>query len=89
MYTVKNVLEIISDNWETPNINFIKNHLKETQILTLNSNKAKEILEWDPSWNTKKAIEMTAEWYKQFYNEPRQANQISLTHLDQWRSNNF
>jgi CDP-glucose 4,6-dehydratase len=88
-YTVKNVLEIISDNWKTPNINFIENSIKETQILTLNSNKAKEILQWNPSWNTKKAIEMTAEWYKQFYNEPREAKQISLKHLDNWRSNNF
>jgi len=88
-YTVENVLNIISDNWEKPNINLIKNHLKETQVLTLNSNKAKEILNWEPCWDTKKSIEMTVEWYKYFYNEPKQACQLSLKHLDQWRINNF
>ena len=53
------------------------------------SNKAKEILNWEPCWDTKKSIEMTVEWYKNFYNEPKQACQLSLKHLDQWRRNNF
>ena len=88
-YTVKNVLDIISDNWLNENIIFIENPIKETENLLLNSNKAKEKLNWKPSWGTKKSIEKTVEWYKKFYADPKQAKHISLLDLNEWRSDNF
>ena len=74
---------------EKPKIKFVENNIKETKILTLNSNKAKKLLEWEPSWNTRKSIKMTSDWYKQFYNDPRQVNKLSLMQLEDWRSDNF
>ena len=88
-YTVQNVLDIISERWQNQNIRFIENPIKETQDLFLNSNKAKNFLKWKPSWDTKKSIEKTTEWYKNFYADPRQAHHISLLDLNQWRNDNF
>ena len=88
-YNVEYVLDIISEYWEKPKIKFVENNIKETKILTLNSNKAKKLLEWEPSWNTRKSIKMTSDWYKQFYNDPRHVNKLSLMQLEDWRSDNF
>ncbi|MFL2818297.1 MAG: hypothetical protein ACJ0BR_01430 [Candidatus Puniceispirillales bacterium] len=53
------------------------------QNLFLNSNKLKEKLNWIPSWGTKKSIEKTAELYKKFYADPKQATHISLSNLNE------
>ena len=88
-YSVLDVIEIISQYWEKPIIKYVENNIKETKILTLNSNKAKNLLEWEPSWNTRKSVEMTSDWYKQFYNDPRHVNKLSLMQIDEWRNDNF
>ena len=88
-YTVQNVIEIISDHWDNPNIKFTKNPIKETKNLYLNSNKAKDILNWKPNWETKKSLQKTIEWYKEFYTSPKQVSHMSLLHLNQWRRDNF
>ena len=37
---------------------------REAKLLTLDSEKAKNVLGWTPKWNFKKTIASTAEWYK-------------------------
>ena len=49
---------------------------KESNLLKLNSNKAKKILKWEPILNFKESVKLTALWYKQFYN-----NKISCYNL--------
>ena len=44
-----------------------KDSFHETSILTLNSDKAKDILKWKPKYNVEKTIEKTITWYKEFY----------------------
>ena len=49
---------------------------KESNLLKLNSNKAKKILKWEPILNFQESVKLTALWYKQFYN-----NKISCYNL--------
>ena len=88
-YTVQNILDIILNKWQNHNIRFIENPIKETQNLILNSNKAKEYLNWDPAWSTRESVENAVEWYKGFYNDPSSSINLSLTQLNKWRNDNL
>ena len=44
-----------------------KSDLHEANLLMLNIEKAKEVLNWTPTYNADEAIQETVEWYKRFY----------------------
>ncbi len=46
-----------------------KGSFKEANLLKLNSNKALKKLNWKNTWNMKKSIRETAQWYKCFLNK--------------------
>ena len=59
-------------NWSSCNSSIIldKNeNLPESNILRLNSDKAKEILNWEPIMDIDSTINETAQWYENFYSE--------------------
>jgi len=43
------------------------NKFKETNILKLDSSKAKKLLKWKPKVNIDEAIQLTSEWYSEYY----------------------
>ena len=88
-YTVEDILKIISDQWEKPKINLIQNPIKETKTLTLNSEKAKKELSWEPAWCIKQSIELTTNWYKNFYADPTKAPELCHNDLKNWECHNF
>ncbi len=45
-----------------------KDDLHEAGFLILDINKAKNLLNWTPTYSAEQAIEKTVEWYKHFYN---------------------
>ena len=49
-----------------------KDDLHEANILTLDIEKAKNILGWVPTYSVDEAIKETVEWYKKFYQESEQ-----------------
>ena len=51
------------------------NHPKESQVLLLNSDKARELLQWKEVLSTEQAVKWTSAWYKAFYDG---ADPISL-----------
>ena len=49
-------------------VNFEKNEIQnEAKYLSLNIDKAKKHLNWQPKWNSKSALNQTMLWYKDFY----------------------
>ena len=48
----------------------------EANLLKLDTNKARSLLEWRPLWNVQTAVKNAVEWYKAFYNNE---NMISVT----------
>ena len=65
--TIKNLLDEINKTW--PKLKFIqyKKTFKETNILVLNSLKSKELLKWKTNLSFKKSVNLTTNWYKEFY----------------------
>ena len=68
----KNVLDLVKEikkNWQGVGWKIkqdIKLKNKESNLLKLNSHKAKKILNWYPVLNFKNSIKFTANWYKQY-----------------------
>ena len=68
--TVLELIEEMSLYWE--NASWFKtkknsNQVYEAGLLKLNCKKAKKDLLWEPNLNFSQTIEMTAEWYREFY----------------------
>ena len=59
------------------------NQVIETNILKLDSNKAKELLDWEPIYSINETIEMTAEFEKQFISGVS-AQEICETYIRQY-----
>jgi CDP-glucose 4,6-dehydratase len=66
--TVLNVAECIIDHFGVGSIEIVESKFKvhEANLLQLNCDKAKQLLNWSPRWNTEKTIKETALWYKYF-----------------------
>ena len=52
----------------TIEIRRVKND-KESNLLSLNINKAKKILNWSPILSFKESVKLTAEWYEAYFNK--------------------
>jgi CDP-glucose 4,6-dehydratase len=66
---VKQILDLANQTWEEVSyINEIDvNNPHEAHLLSLNIEKSKKYLKWNPVWNNEKAVEKTISWYKNFY----------------------
>lgn len=63
------------------------NELKyETNLLRLNSTKAKQFLGWESQWDIEAALEKTIEWYQSYFKEENM-EKITLAHIDEFQKN--
>lgn len=84
-YSVRDVLELMSDNWKRPDLNYMNNPLPEAQALALDSSLARNQLSWAPGWDTRQVVRETAAWYRDFYLDPTTARAITLNQINAWR----
>lgn len=59
----------------------------EMKLLRLNGEKAANLLEWTPCYNWEKALEMTVNWYKQFY-ENRDMYKVCVNQIHSYSNMN-
>ncbi len=59
-------------------------HLKEAPLLSLDINKAKEILGWQPRWNFATTIEQTVSWYRSYLQKDAASSMINFTQKQIW-----
>lgn len=85
-HSVRDVLELMSANWQRPNLEFMDSPLPEAGALALDSSIARNQLNWIPVWDTEQVVEKTAAWYRDFYSNPGQARAITLAQISAWRS---
>ena len=85
-YSVRDVLELMSLNWQRPQLNYMDNPLPEASVLALDSTIARNILGWVPVWDTEQAIAQTAAWYRDYYGNPTAAAELTLNQINSWRS---
>jgi len=85
--SVRDVLELMSECWTRPELNFMDNPLPEAQALALDSSLARNILNWTSVWNTERVIRETAAWYRDYVASPASARSITLAQINAWRQN--
>lgn len=84
--TVKDVIEIIAENWVQPNVIIEPSEtVAECRLLRLDSSLARERLGWRLPWDTRRAIAETAVWYRGYYAAPSQARELTERQLSIWR----
>jgi CDP-glucose 4,6-dehydratase len=85
-YSVREVLELMSDSWQRPGLEYMNHPLPEAQALALDSSLARNQLGWNPAWDTERAIRETAAWYRAYHGDPDSARAITVAQIDSWRT---
>lgn len=84
-YSVIDVIKLLKKNWK--NFNFkiqnSKKNYKEANLLKLNSNKANVLLKWKCALKFKQSVELTANWYKNYFNT-KNVKKTSLLTLENY-----
>ena len=62
-------------------------NLHEANLLMLDINKAKTILNWHPTYNTEQAVQKTVEWYKHFYEQDMDIIKFTLEQIKEFERN--
>lgn len=87
-YSVSSVLSQAKTNWGDARWLHKKNlkNFGESNLLKLNSNKAKKFLNWECVLNFKETIGLTINWYKNFYNKDyRSVEDLSIKDLEYYK----
>ncbi|MDR6857584.1 CDP-glucose 4,6-dehydratase [Variovorax guangxiensis] len=84
-YSVREVLELMSSEWQRPALEYASNPLPEAGALALDSSLARNLLGWAPAWDTHRVIRETAAWYRGYYDSPHAARQLTLAQINAWR----
>ena len=84
-YSVRSVLETMSNVWERPDLRYLNMPLPEAGALQLDSRLAYNELGWRQPWSVTQMIEQTATWYLQ---SSRKEDMKSFTdsQINNWRS---
>lgn len=85
-YSVRSVLELMSEHWQRPDLKYMDNPLPEAGSLALDSSIARNQLNWIPVWDTEEVVRQTAVWYRDFYANPENAREITLAQINEWRA---
>lgn len=64
-----------------------KDNLHEANLLMLNIEKAKEVLNWSPTYTADVAISETVEWYRHFYNKDVDMNDFTMKQIEKYEEN--
>lgn len=81
--SVGEVLKISKNIWDRIDyeVDIENNHFHEAGLLSLNINKAKSKLGWQPKWGNEISIQKTIDWYKEFYHSKKIATEEHLNHF--------
>jgi CDP-glucose 4,6-dehydratase len=85
-YPVREVLELMSSEWTRPELEFMDSPLPEAGALALDSSIARNLLGWQPAWDTRRVIRETAAWYRNHYADPEGTKAFTLGQIEAWRN---
>ena len=83
--SVERLVERLSGAWTKPDIRIEPSDFPETNILRLDSAKARSKLGWSPPINIETAVDLTAGWYRDFYADPSKARDLTLRQIKNYR----
>ena len=83
--TVRKIVELIINFWGNGRIKLLnKNKFHEQQNLQIDSSKAKKLLNWKTTYNTKKAVEVTTEWYSKILRSKKSAEDVTKQQIKEY-----
>ncbi|QHG68164.1 CDP-glucose 4,6-dehydratase [Pseudomonas putida] len=85
-HSVRAVLEMMSAQWQRPDLEYMNNPLPEAGALALDSSLAHNQLGWQPVWDTEAVVLKTASWYRDYYANPAKVREITQAQIDEWRA---
>ena len=76
--TVKELVDNFLKNWGGGSYTIAKdNEAREANYLQLDISKAKSVLRWFQKYDFEESIEKTVEWYKAYYEDKRNINNVT------------
>ena len=82
--SVKRIVDYIIEFWGKGKLISKKNDFYEQANLQLNINKAKKILKWKPTYNIKKSVRITVDWYYKVLQEKKSSTVVTDTQIKQY-----
>ena len=82
--SVKRIVDYIIEFWGKGKLISKKNNFYEQANLQLNINKAKKILKWKPTYNIKKSVRITVDWYYKVLQEKKSSTVVTDTQIKQY-----
>ncbi len=87
---VINVVNSMSNRWSKSQWIVKKDfNLKESNLLQLNSKKAKKFINWECKLNLYQSIKLTTDWYQVFYKDKKKILPLSIKQIEKFDKLNF
>jgi len=83
--TVRELVGRLCSNWTSPALEFVEGSFPETQVLQVDSAKARRELGWRPPLSLDDTIGLTAAWYRDFYARPEAARDLTMAQIEDYR----
>lgn len=83
--SVSELLSLLSSNLPGVRLQESVSEYHEAGKLALDSSLASNTFGWSPHWDTAKAIEETATWYKDFLGSEKSAYRLCVDQIDSWK----
>jgi len=87
-YSVLELVQAMGNNWENVSWKTIPKSSKkfyESGLLRLNCNKARKILKWKSILKFEENIELVAEWYRNYYLDPKNIYYLTKDQISQYQ----
>ena len=85
--TVRALLERFGRTWPLPEIVEQKLDQKpESQLLSLDSSRARHVLGWESPWPLDTVVSKTADWYRSYYATPSDARALMFDQISAYRA---
>lgn len=84
--TVEELVHKLAASWTAPKLRVIPADFPETNVLRVDSSKARVELGWNPPLDIDRTIKLTGTWYRAFYNDPGSARATTLAQIDEYRA---
>ena len=86
--SVKKIVQFIIKFWGNGTIKiFNANRFREQQNLQIDSSKAKKLLNWKTTYSTKKAVEVTTDWYSKVLREKKKPSDVTNQQIKEYMKN--
>ena len=84
--SVTDVIDAFAKGWCKPAITHEPSPLAEAGALTIDSERARRILGWQPGWRFDEVFERTAHWYRDYYSGMRTAADLCANDIAAYRN---